>query len=119
MANAVKFTGRGTVIIRALPEQVDGDALVVPLWVEDTGIGIAPEVAGRLFSAFEQADNSTTRRYGGTGLGLAITRKLAQLMGGDAGVTQRPRRRQHLLVPRPARPARRKRRELASRSPLR
>ena len=90
VANAVKFTERGTVIIRALPEQVDGDALVVRFEVEDTGIGIAPEVAGRLFSAFEQADNSTTRRYGGTGLGLAITRKLAQLMGGDAGVSSAP-----------------------------
>ncbi len=90
VANAVKFTEHGTIIIRALPEQVDGDALVVRFEVEDTGIGIAPEVAGRLFSAFEQADNSTTRRYGGTGLGLAITRKLAQLMGGDAGVSSAP-----------------------------
>ena len=49
-------------------------------------VGIAPEMAAKLFSEFEQADNSMTRKYGGTGLGLAITKKLAELMGGSAGV---------------------------------
>ena len=58
--------------------------------MQDTGVGIAPEAMGRLFSAFEQADNSTTRKYGGTGLGLTITRRLANLMGGDAGVESAP-----------------------------
>ena len=55
--------------------------------VEDTGIGVRPEQQSRLFSAFEQADNSMSRKYGGTGLGLAITKKIAEMMGGKAGMT--------------------------------
>ncbi|MBK9443425.1 MAG: response regulator [Comamonadaceae bacterium] len=58
--------------------------------VQDTGIGIAPEAMSRLFSAFEQADNSMTRKYGGTGLGLRITQRLAELMGGAAGASSTP-----------------------------
>jgi PAS domain S-box-containing protein len=88
--NAVKFTERGHVILRALLAEEDAASVLVRFEVADTGIGIAPEKAARLFSAFEQADNSITRKYGGTGLGLAITRKLAQLMGGDAGVDSVP-----------------------------
>jgi len=58
--------------------------------VEDTGIGIPPDTLPRLFRVFEQADNSTTRKYGGTGLGLVITRRLAELMGGESGVESTP-----------------------------
>ncbi|HZV53990.1 MAG TPA: response regulator [Rhodocyclaceae bacterium] len=88
--NAIKFTEAGTVILRASLAEESADSVLVRFEVQDTGIGIPPEKMGRLFSTFEQADNSITRKYGGTGLGLAITRKLAQLMGGDAGVVSIP-----------------------------
>ena len=84
--NAIKYTENGTITLRATPLEDAGDSLLMRFEVQDTGVGIAPEALSRLFTSFEQADNSTTRKYGGTGLGLAITRKLAQLMGGDAGV---------------------------------
>jgi len=85
--NALKFTERGAVTLSASATPAAGDAVEVRFEVRDTGIGVEPDVLARLFSSFEQADNSTTRRYGGTGLGLAITRKLANLMGGDAGAS--------------------------------
>ncbi len=89
-SNAVKFTEQGTITLRARIEATDAQGARVRFEVEDTGIGIAPEVLPKLFAAFEQADNSITRKYGGTGLGLAITRKLAQVMGGEAGVASNP-----------------------------
>jgi PAS domain S-box-containing protein len=90
VANAIKFTERGSITLRALRQEESDDSLRVRFEVQDSGIGIAPETLPRLFTAFEQADNSTTRKYGGTGLGLAITRRLAEMMGGGAGVQSTP-----------------------------
>lgn len=74
-------------MLRAITLEENIDSALIRFEVQDTGIGIAPETMPRLFAAFEQADNSTTRKYGGTGLGLAITKKLAELMGGQVGVS--------------------------------
>jgi len=79
LSNAVKFTAQGEVTLEAGP--ADGGGLC--LRVSDTGIGMADEQLARLFRPFEQADSSTTRRFGGTGLGLAITHRLVQMMGGE------------------------------------
>ncbi len=88
--NAVKFTEAGSVTLRIRERQKVADKTMVLFEVEDTGIGVEPTAIERLFHAFEQADNSTTRRYGGTGLGLAITRRIAELMGGEVGVRSAP-----------------------------
>ena len=86
-SNAIKFTDEGSVTLRAFPVEDNGHNVLVRIEVADTGIGIPPDIIPRLFNAFEQADNSTTRKYGGTGLGLVIARRLAELMGGEVGVT--------------------------------
>jgi PAS domain S-box-containing protein len=88
--NAVKFTEAGRIVLRARQESEDAHGMLIRFEVEDTGIGIAPANIAKLFSAFEQADNSISRKYGGTGLGLAITRKIAEVMGGTAGVESVP-----------------------------
>jgi two-component system sensor histidine kinase/response regulator len=88
--NAVKFTERGSIALRAILLEDSGDDLLVRFEVEDTGLGIAADKLPRLFQDFEQADVSTTRQYGGTGLGLAITRRLAGLMGGEVGAVSTP-----------------------------
>lgn len=85
-ANALKFTERGHITLRVKEESQTNETLTLRFEVEDTGIGIAPDALPKLFGTFEQADSSTTRKYGGTGLGLAITKKIAELMGGSAGV---------------------------------
>ena len=85
ISNALKFTEAGGVRVT-----VGRRARLLTLVVEDTGIGIPPEAVARLFGSFEQADPTTTRRYGGTGLGLAICRKLAEMMGGSIAVESAP-----------------------------
>jgi signal transduction histidine kinase/DNA-binding response OmpR family regulator len=84
--NAIKFTAKGEVTIRATLDRTAANASTVRFSVHDTGIGIPPERMNRLFKAFSQVDASTTRQYGGTGLGLVISKQLANLMGGDIGV---------------------------------
>ncbi len=87
MDNALKFTHEGSVEVRLRPEVVEADYALVRVEINDTGIGMKPEVVERLFSSFFQGDSSTTRKYGGTGLGLTICKRLAELMGGDTGVS--------------------------------
>jgi len=84
--NAVKFTERGGIVVRAQTIADEGDLVTLRFEVEDSGSGVDPDVLPRLFRAFEQADGSTARRHGGSGLGLAITRSLAEMMGGEVGV---------------------------------
>jgi PAS domain S-box-containing protein len=91
-SNAVKFTERGSVCLRARVAHETGNGLRVRVEVTDTGIGIEPDHRARLFGHFEQADSTTTRRFGGTGLGLAISRRLVDLMHGVIGVDSEPGR---------------------------
>lgn len=88
--NAIKFSENGTIALRVHQLEEDEASALLHFEVADCGIGIAPDILPRLFTTFEQADNSTTRQYGGTGLGLAITRRIAGLMGGDAGANSTP-----------------------------
>ncbi len=90
VGNAIKFTEQGTISLRVRKLEEVGDEILLRFEVQDTGIGIESDKLTALFEAFEQADLSTTRKYGGTGLGLVITRRLAQLMGGEAGAISEP-----------------------------
>jgi two-component system sensor histidine kinase/response regulator len=90
LSNSVKFTEKGE--IRLLGEEIErtGDKIKLRFTVQDTGIGMTKEQAGKLFKAFSQADTSTTRKYGGTGLGLTISKRLVEMMGGDIWVESEP-----------------------------
>lgn len=85
-SNAVKFSGHGEIAIIVRMRKRTDSAVLLWFAVRDPGIGLTEEQIGKLFQSFEQADVSTTRRYGGTGLGLAISKKLAHMMGGEVGV---------------------------------
>ncbi len=90
LGNAIKFTERGEIGVRVSVQQEWEDAQLLRIEVWDTGIGIAPELHHKIFDAFCQGDNSSTRRYGGTGLGLAIAKELVGLMSGEIGVVSQP-----------------------------
>ena len=88
--NAVKFTEHGEIVITAKVLEETEQDYFVHFGVRDTGIGLTEEQKGRLFQSFQQADTSTSRKYGGTGLGLAIAKQLANLMNGEVGVDSEP-----------------------------
>lgn len=86
VSNAIKFTDKGEVFIEISKGKITEDRINVIFSIKDTGIGISEENQKKLFSAFTQAESSTTRRFGGTGLGLAISKKLTEIMGGEIGI---------------------------------
>ena len=90
LSNAIKFTAHGAVSVTVTGERAEPGWTHIALAVADTGIGISPALAGRLFDKFEQGDSSMNRRYGGTGLGLSICKQLLELMGGSIAAVARP-----------------------------
>ena len=87
--NAVKFTEKGEIVIMIRLVKMSGSDVEIYLGVKDTGIGLSPEQRDLLYQSFQQADTSTTRKFGGTGLGLVITKRITELMGGQVGVESR------------------------------
>ncbi|HCY84495.1 MAG TPA: hypothetical protein DHV36_05105, partial [Desulfobacteraceae bacterium] len=84
--NAVKFTEKGEIEVSISAVSVAAEEALLKFEVRDTGIGLTPAQQNKLFQSFQQADTSTTRKYGGTGLGLSICKKLCEMMGGEIGV---------------------------------
>ncbi len=103
VGNAIKFTDEGEVVLEVSTDSITEQEAELHLTVSDTGVGIPPEICERIFEAFEQADSSTTRRFGGTGLGLTICSRLVKLMGGSIWVQSEVGRGSifHVLVPMP------------------
>jgi PAS domain S-box-containing protein len=90
VSNAIKFTDEGEVALRVSVDAVDERSAGLRFEVRDTGMGLEPEAQKRIFEAFQQADGSTTRKYGGTGLGLSISTELVAMMGGEMGAESAP-----------------------------
>jgi PAS domain S-box-containing protein len=90
VGNAIKFTEHGSITMRVRLDSVSEENVLLRFEVQDTGIGLNEEQQARLFQAFEQAEASTSRKYGGTGLGLAISKRFSQMMGGEVGVASAP-----------------------------
>ena len=86
VGNAIKFTQQGEVVVDIGVSHHEADTVSLLVKVQDTGIGMSEEACGKVFDEFQQADTSTTRRYGGTGLGLTISTRLIEMMGGTIGV---------------------------------
>ena len=92
VGNAIKFTGRGEVVLRVSAESNNLTQAILRFTVTDTGVGIPAEILHVIFQPFSQGDSSTTRRFGGTGLGLSISARLVEMMGGNIGVESQPGR---------------------------
>jgi PAS domain S-box-containing protein len=89
-SNALKFTEQGEIVVSVKALDVEPESTFLRFAVKDTGIGLGEEQRAKLFQSFQQADTSTTRKFGGTGLGLTISKKLTELMGGQIGVDSEP-----------------------------
>ena len=90
VGNGIKFTDTGEVVVRVSAEEITEESVVLLFEIADTGIGIAPELEEQILKPFEQADDSTTRRFGGTGLGLSIARQLIEMMDGKISIESTP-----------------------------
>jgi len=90
IGNAIKFTEKGSIVLRAVAEATDIDPTPILFSVKDTGIGLAEATKNRLFQRFTQGDQTTHRKYGGTGLGLSICKRLVEMMGGTIGLESEP-----------------------------
>jgi signal transduction histidine kinase len=89
LSNAAKFTRAGAIVLDVEPCVIEGRSSIT-FTVTDTGVGMTPDQASKVFDPFTQADVTTTRKYGGTGLGLALVSRFCRLMGGDVGVESQP-----------------------------